>query len=932
MQPVQRRGYAQGAAFQPIQLSDQGRKILEQNDQFLRGLQETQRLERGFEAAKIRQLQDSIQKQRQDLNQNFEYDKRQRRIYKESADKAAAIEIENLKRAAAVNKDNPKFNTVEFVNDLADFLVQTSKTATQVIGNIRKERDQAETDLAEQFKAANLSSQQLSENIGNEVFIDQQGNVIIANAAKAAAMGASGAQYEQWKSLGTIKEGIVPRVRLLEAETSARTAYQRAAGTDPQSTVTLDGKEYQFGQLPAAERERAIQQIVDEEFRPLLAQYKPAATRKVVENLGASKAYAKGKQLEREIIENQTEYDTHLVAQVVADPSIKNLNILLNGFTVSEGGDRLKALARAAQIIENPNNVPQANYEDFKNSSTPDQPNKTMRDRFPHFFAELDRKRQQFSLTESRDFAIQQEIVDNEKSAELTQILDTALADGEIQSEEFRQEELSAIIAEAEAKGHKATASIAKYAISKTTPVIQKTKFIEEVGRLERGNNLTTQFVRDGAIRHGIVGQNYKSLMERAQVSEQRRAPTNENKKEAQERLGTILSNRLNYIDTTKGEPATLSTARRRIMSIYNQSYANNIALTNDHVAAHKTAMGVAMDAIGDDPQEGLFRVPKALDTLQGQTQDFVDSSLNYKSIEPEANVLGQTFKALEQYPDERIYRNLLIDPDAMREASEASRGRGVFQRIPQIEAVANSLNVPYHVAHNNFAEAQLLPPLDPKTYATADDTTTYLHSAGYGKFLTATADIDKRMYADLADIQNGGSGIYYKQEQSSNTGSPWRRPENMSANVGGNPLFRHTPELYQKADMMINYMINEKGMSRNHAMGIYLNLFRETTLDATNVKRDINGLMSGGLPHWNGPRYDRMRQTLGANWTDPKAQIDYMLVEPGEPGQKYLNTTFANEIQAAEWWMREWERSAHQDADLKKMKQIRVEYYRRGS
>ena len=96
MQPVQRRGYAQGAAFQPIQLSDQGRKILEQNDQFLRGLQETQRLERGFEAAKIRQLQDSIQKQGQDLNKNFEYDNRQRRIYKESADKAHAIEIENL--------------------------------------------------------------------------------------------------------------------------------------------------------------------------------------------------------------------------------------------------------------------------------------------------------------------------------------------------------------------------------------------------------------------------------------------------------------------------------------------------------------------------------------------------------------------------------------------------------------------------------------------------------------------------------------------------------------------------------------------------------------------------------------------------------------------------------------------------------------------
>jgi putative ubiquitin-RnfH superfamily antitoxin RatB of RatAB toxin-antitoxin module len=377
------------------------------------------------------------------------------------------------------------------------------------------------------------------------------------------------------------------------------------------------------------------------------------------------------------------------------------------------------------------------------------------------------------------------------------------------------------------------------------------------------------------------------------------------------------LSNRLNYIDTTKGEPATLSTARRRIMSIYNQSYANNIALTNDHVAAHKTAMGVAMDAIGDDPQEGLFRVPKALEALQGKTQDFVDPSLNYQSIEPEANVLGQTFKALEQYPDERIYRNILIDPDAMREAADSSRGRGVFQRIPQIEAVANSLNVPYHVAHNNFAEAQLLPPLDQKTYATADDTTTHLHSAGYGKFLTATADIDKRMYADIADIHNGGSGIYYKQTQTNTNLPVWRRQENMSAFNLDPEDYRHTAYERSTGDMMMNYMRNDLGLSENHALGIYLNFYRESRLrtDAENNK-EANGLISGGLGQWNGTRYDTMRQVLGNNWTDHKAQIKYALEEKGEPGQQYLNTSFATPLQAAQWWLREWERSAHQPRD----------------
>ena len=107
MQPVQYRGYAQGTAFNPIILSDQSRKILEQNEQFLRGLQEKQKIERNLEVAKLKQLQENIDSQRQQLNENFNYDQRQKDRYNRSLEENSARQIRDLKRIAALDAEKP---------------------------------------------------------------------------------------------------------------------------------------------------------------------------------------------------------------------------------------------------------------------------------------------------------------------------------------------------------------------------------------------------------------------------------------------------------------------------------------------------------------------------------------------------------------------------------------------------------------------------------------------------------------------------------------------------------------------------------------------------------------------------------------------------------------------------------------------------------
>ena len=117
----------------------------------------------------------------------------------------------------------------------------------------------------------------------------------------------------------------------------------------------------------------------------------------------------------------------------------------------------------------------------------------------------------------------------------------------------------------------------------------------------------------------------------------------------------------------------------------------------------------------------------------------------------------------------------------------------------------------------------------------------------------------------------------------------------------------------------MYDYM-RSKGMSDTHAKGLLANMIRESSLNPT-IKGD-NG-MSVGLFQWHAGRASKMYKALGNNWTDWKKQIDYALIEPGEPGPQYLATQFSSPQEAADWWMRKWERPAHPRRDSLRHKSI---------
>jgi hypothetical protein len=106
--------------------------------------------------------------------------------------------------------------------------------------------------------------------------------------------------------------------------------------------------------------------------------------------------------------------------------------------------------------------------------------------------------------------------------------------------------------------------------------------------------------------------------------------------------------------------------------------------------------------------------------------------------------------------------------------------------------------------------------------------------------------------------------------------------------------------EIYQ-------YLLS-KGMDDAHALGLMANISRESGF-RPGVLEEGGGGGVGLFQYTNEPRKGNFLKAVPNYKTNWKGQIDYALKEPGEPGQQYLSTKFSSPQEAADWFMRKWER-----------------------
>ena len=105
---------------------------------------------------------------------------------------------------------------------------------------------------------------------------------------------------------------------------------------------------------------------------------------------------------------------------------------------------------------------------------------------------------------------------------------------------------------------------------------------------------------------------------------------------------------------------------------------------------------------------------------------------------------------------------------------------------------------------------------------------------------------------------------------------------------------------------------LRQNGLDDTKARGVLANIYSESTFNPGADTIDTNGLRSGGLFQWNGPRLTKMIAKVGPNWkTNVIGQVDYVFQEQGTKIQEYKTSRFDTAGDAAYWWAEKWEVTA---------------------
>lgn len=124
------------------------------------------------------------------------------------------------------------------------------------------------------------------------------------------------------------------------------------------------------------------------------------------------------------------------------------------------------------------------------------------------------------------------------------------------------------------------------------------------------------------------------------------------------------------------------------------------------------------------------------------------------------------------------------------------------------------------------------------------------------------------------------------------------------------------------KSKEIYDYLIKEKGVSHEQAIGMLANIQAESSFNAGALGDYKNGVAtSGGLFQHHGPRFKEMRNFVGPDWAnDWKKQIDFALSE--EAGRRFVAKEFKTPEEASLEFTRKFE--IPKDTEIQAQKRLK--------
>jgi hypothetical protein len=169
---------------------------------------------------------------------------------------------------------------------------------------------------------------------------------------------------------------------------------------------------------------------------------------------------------------------------------------------------------------------------------------------------------------------------------------------------------------------------------------------------------------------------------------------------------------------------------------------------------------------------------------------------------------------------------------------------------------------------------------------------------------------VDERVNRAMADFRRPVGKEEMLEENQKRTGGGSYESGGSSGVAGG--IYGGYQPRGEMEKKIYDYLTKEKKLNDIQALGLMANIERESSF-RPGIKE--KGGTGHGLFQWSHGRIAPFIRAVPDWQTNWKAQIDYALSEPEslsmvKPGE-YASKTFASAQEAADWWMREWERPA---------------------
>lgn len=594
----------------PIIMSDDSRKILQQADQYIQGLKEVRDLESQYMSQYIRDYDEKLTKENQWSTKVKETRIRQASAISEQY--VAQLQrqqraIESISgRKGSVTGDDPT------VDDWVQFVAGVSQTAAETVRDIRKQNQETK------WNQAILKAQLFGMNPNTVAWKRawRHGDIMSATQqAFATAVESGGGDEEQVEYLRSMDDHQLQATKWylsVQVGNNAITAFQEALNENSDLLVEIPDKEGNLAEIPLNQIDQTNRQQINSAWAKFLPDYyrKNGYGDAGVEFLQESITRAKdgfdnfiGTKRQQEIAANNANRVDSAKQGFLTMKDPESWHNYRQTVYFQNGGNNAVANDASFELLKDPFNISEEQYDAIGDTSFKDQEGKTLRARYPIKFAEIDKDRQNAIDNQYKAMTEAKKLEETKRIISLDQAIASDAIDGKI---DLSPEILKEKALEQKALGFDKVAERLESMISYTADSLREQAYEQLWSEQILYNTLdvTTVMQTQG------VSTDFKEKWKKKANESNRSVAPSSLVKEFQSYASDKINERAKYFPSIKAAPSpTIGLAKKKAVREWQADFKVGMQQFNDQQKANDYANGRFEQRFGEDRTKGSYRV-----------------------------------------------------------------------------------------------------------------------------------------------------------------------------------------------------------------------------------------------------------------------------------------------------------------------------------